>query len=1100
MISLKSKSFFQIHPSHKDSLRKIIPSLVVLAIGLIIISMIPSPCTIQGYKDYLPLHMMLETIAIVIAMQVAGLGWNAFSHKTVGNIIFLSSIFFGVAILDFSHMLSYAGMPDYVTPNSPDKAIDFWLAARLLSAIGLLVFALFPLRSLTSKTFQYLLLVFVFILIGLIHWLVLFNYNLFPHLFFIAGQGLTPLKTNTEYTITAFNLITAFALWRRMYQPQPYHAATMFAAVCIMAMSELFFTLYADVTDIYNILGHIYKSIAYLFIYRAIFVTTVQKPYEELATTQKQVHDKNRLLDSIVNNIPHMIFLKHASDLRYALFNKAGEALTGLSQNTLLNHSDNDFFPKEQADFFIQKDREALHGGIIVDISQEPIETPNGIRILHTKKIPIKDEYGELQYLLGISEDITERIHTEDALRASENFLKESQKIAGLGSYILDFKTGIWRSSEVLDTLFGIDQDYEHSFVGWMTLVHPDDRDWINLYFKEEVIGKHREFNQEYRIICHNNQVERWVHGLGKLEFDTSGMPLKMLGTIQDITDTKRVTSSLLKLSLAVEQSPNSIVITDLEGNIEYVNRMFTTVTGYSMEEVLGQNPSILKSDETPQATYDDMWEHLIHGKTWHGELINCRKDKSIYIESATISPVKQSDGKITNYVAIKEDITEKKKSEAYIDHLAHFDQLTGLPNRVMLNDRVTYLLSMAQRNNEPLTVMFLDLDHFKNINDTLGHTVGDQVLIEMANRIKAVIRDEDTVARLGGDEFIMLFPNTDSNTAMHIATKLITAVSKISIIEHNELTITPSIGIAIYPNDGADFETLLKNADTAMYRVKSNSRNSFHFFTLEMQVNLARNLQLENALRHALERNELEVYYQPQISISDGHVIGAEALLRWHHPEFGMVSPAEFIPIAESSSQIIEIGEWVLRTAIQQTKEWIDSGFAPMIIAVNLSAIQFRQQNLLKLVTDILEEVQLPNEYLELELTEAVTMHDPEYVINVMNKFHERGIRMSIDDFGTGYSSLSYLKQFKVYKLKIDQSFIRDISDNPDDRAIVSAIIDMAHNLGLVTIAEGVETAEQLAFLRLHGCNEIQGYYFSKPLPSVEFERFLHDNRDIKN
>lgn len=549
------------------------------------------------------------------------------------------------------------------------------------------------------------------------------------------------------------------------------------------------------------------------------------------------------------------------------------------------------------------------------------------------------------------------------------------------------------------------------------------------------------------------------------------------------------------KLSLAVEQSPNSIVITDLEGNIEYVNTMFTKITGYTKDEVLGQNPSILKSDETPQATYEEMWAHLSRGDIWNGELTNRRKDQSIYIESAIISPVKQADGKTTNYVAIKEDITEKKKVAAKIDYLAHFDQLTGLPNRVLLNDRVTYQLDMAQRNNEPLAVMFLDLDHFKNINDFLGHTIGDYVLVEIAKRITKTIRKVDTVSRLGGDEFIMLFPNTDSNAAMHIATKLIEEISKPSTFEHNELTITPSIGIAIYPDDGKDFETLLKNADTAMYKVKNDRRNGFHFFTQEMQLNLARKLQLENALRHALKRNELQLYYQPQISITDGRIIGAEALLRWNHPELGMVSPAEFIPIAESSGQIIEIGKWVLRTAIQQTKEWMDDGFDPMIIAVNISAIQFREETLLQLITDILEEMQLPSEYLELELTEAVTMHDPESVINVMNKFHQQGIRMSIDDFGTGYSSLSYLKQFKVYKLKIDQSFIHDISNDPDDRAIVSAIIDMAHNLGLVTIAEGVETAEQLAFLRLHGCNEVQGYYFSKPLPSVEFEQFLKNS-----
>lgn len=1093
MISLKSK---YIHSSHQNAFSKMMPIVVVLAIVLIIISMSPFIYAIHGYKDYLPLHMLLETISIVIAMQVAGLGWSAFSHKMPANIVFLTSIFFGVAILDFSHLLSYTGMPDYVTPSGPDKGIYFWLVARFLSAIGLLIFTISALRSLVSKTSQYLLLVSIFILIGCMHWLILFHQELFPPMF-IVGQGLTALKTNTEYAIIALNVMTAVMLWRRMYQPQRYDIMAMFAAVCIMAMGELFFTFYADVTDIYNISGHIYKAIAYLFIYRAIFVTTVQKPYEELNTIQKQLHDKNRLLDSIVNNIPHMIFLKHASDLRYSLFNKAGEKLTGLSQNTLLNHTDNEFFPKDQADFFIQKDRETLRSGIIVDILNEPIDTPHGTRILHTKKIPIKDEYGQPQYLLGISEDITERINTQDALRESEAFLKESQKIAGLGSYILDLHTGIWSSSEILDQLFGINQDYEHSVAGWITIVHPEDRNWIDHYFKKEVIEKHKPFDQEYRIIRQGDQSVRWVHGLGKLEFDANGLPVKMVGTIQDITNTKQVTSSLLKLSLAVEQSPNSIVITDLEGNIEYVNSIFTTITGYTKEEVLGKNPSILKSDQTPQSTYDDMWQHLIRGETWHGELINRKKDQSIYIESATISPVKQSDGKITNYVAIKEDISEKKKSEVYIENLAHFDQLTGLPNRVMLHDRVTYLLGMAQRIHEAFAVMFLDLDHFKNINDTLGHTIGDQVLIEIANRIKMTVRDEDTVSRLGGDEFIMLFPNTDSNAAMHIATKLIAEISKISIIEHNELTITPSIGIAMYPNDGENFETLLKNADTAMYKVKRDSRNNFHFFTQEMQLNLVRNLQLENALRHALERNELEVYYQPQVAIEDGHIIGAEALLRWHHPELGMISPAEFIPIAETSGQIIAIGEWVLRTAIQQTKAWMASGFNPMIIAINLSAIQFRQNNLLSLVTEILEEVQLPSEYLELELTEAVTMHDPKSVIDVMNKFHEQGIRMSIDDFGTGYSSLSYLKQFKVYKLKIDQSFIRDISDDPDDRAIVSAIIDMAHNLGLQTIAEGVETAEQLAFLRLHGCNEVQGYYFSKPLPSLEFEQFLHTTQE---
>ena len=454
--------------------------------------------------------------------------------------------------------------------------------------------------------------------------------------------------------------------------------------------------------------------------------------------------------------------------------------------------------------------------------------------------------------------------------------------------------------------------------------------------------------------------------------------------------------------------------------------------------------------------------------------------------------PMRDAEGNVVALLGVTRDITDKKRAEADIENLAHFDQLTGLPNRALLNDRVKYLLSRAERENEPLAVIFLDLDHFKNINDSLGHTIGDKLLIEIARRIQDGIRDEDTVSRLGGDEFIILFPNTDSNSAMLIATKLITTISQPFIIGPNELIITPSIGIALYPDDGKDFETLLKNADTAMYRVKSDSRNSFHFFTQEMQEHLSRNLLLVNALRHALERNELEVYYQPQVDIVDGRIVGAEALLRWNHPELGMIPPSEFIPLAESSGQIIEIGEWVLRTATRQTKEWMERGFLPMVVAVNVSAIQFRQLNFTTLVTDILDEIGLPPEYLELELTEAVTMHNPKLAIDIMNKLHAQGVRMSIDDFGTGYSSLSYLKKFKVYKLKIDQSFIRDIATDSEDRAIVTAIIDMAGNLGLHTIAEGVETAEQLAFLRLHGCNEIQGYYFSKPLPAKQFSEFV--------
>jgi diguanylate cyclase (GGDEF)-like protein len=387
---------------------------------------------------------------------------------------------------------------------------------------------------------------------------------------------------------------------------------------------------------------------------------------------------------------------------------------------------------------------------------------------------------------------------------------------------------------------------------------------------------------------------------------------------------------------------------------------------------------------------------------------------------------------------------------------------------------------------------MFLDLDHFKNVNDNLGHRIGDALLEEIATRLKSAMREEDTVSRLGGDEFILLLPNTDADGAAHVAEKLLERISRLCRIEQHELVVTPSIGIALYPDDGRDFESLSQCADVAMYRAKHDGRNNYKFFTAEMQIHSARILQLENALRSALQRDNFTLHYQPQLSLESGRIIGAEVLLRWNHPELGLVSPAEFIPIAESSGQILKIGEWVLNTAVRQMKSWIDNGLAPMIIGVNISALQFRHPNLPDMVTKILDSVQLPAHYLELELTEGVAMDDPLGAIAMMDKLHARGVRMSIDDFGTGYSSLSYLKRFKVYKLKIDQSFVRDVTEDPEDKAIVNAIISLAGSLGLKTIAEGVETEAQLAFLKEQGCDEVQGYYYSKPLSADEFEDFM--------
>jgi diguanylate cyclase (GGDEF)-like protein/PAS domain S-box-containing protein len=560
----------------------------------------------------------------------------------------------------------------------------------------------------------------------------------------------------------------------------------------------------------------------------------------------------------------------------------------------------------------------------------------------------------------------------------------------------------------------------------------------------------------------------------------------------RDITRRRRDETMLQLTARVFEQSSEAFAITDADGRVLMVNQAFCDISGYSREDAIGKPGKILAAHK-PEDSYHRMVMEAVQTRGhWQGEAWNLRKDHSRYLQWLSLSRVDSPTGGTLHYIGSFRDITLQKETEERIRHLAYFDPLTGLPNRTLLTERSNMALGNARRNNTGLAMIFLDMDHFKNVNDSLGHGVGDQLLMDFSRRLRSRLSEQDTVSRLGGDEFLLVVNDLDAAGALELAHSVLALATHPFQIDPYELSVTLSVGVALFPDHGNDFETLYQRADAAMYRAKQGGRNQVCMFTADIQNAAARALQLENALRRALERDQLQLHYQPQIDLNSGRVIGAEALLRWRHPELGAISPGEFIPIAEDTGLIVPVGEWVLRTAVRQMRQWIDAGLPALSISVNLSPVQFRQSHLSELIQRILEESQLPPHLLELELTEGAAMDDPLGAMAIMERLHQQGIKLLIDDFGTGYSSLSHLKRFQVYKLKIDQSFVRDITEDPDDKAIVSAIISMSQALGMLTIAEGVETQGQLDFLRDQGCNEIQGYYFSRPLAAPEFEIYL--------
>lgn len=693
--------------------------------------------------------------------------------------------------------------------------------------------------------------------------------------------------------------------------------------------------------------------------------------------------------------------------------------------------------------------------------------------------------------------DISDLKTQEQALRASEARLNEAQQVAQMGSWELNLTSDTLLWSPEVFRIFEIDPaQFGGSYETFLTAVHPDDRGKVD-QAHTRALHTQEPCEIQHRLLFPDGRV-KWVNERCMTEYDEDGQPLVSLGTVQDVTERHRADAALELAASVFENSLNGVLITTPDGTILKVNRSFSEITGYTSAEVEGRKPSLLDSGQHDALFFKDLWKTLREEGKWEGEIWNRRKDGELVPLWQSISSVYDAHGNLTHYIGMFFDISEQKTAAAHIYRLAHYDLLTDLPNRVLLLDRCERALARAKRTLKPFAVLFLDLDRFKHINDSLGHPVGDDLLRGVAQRLRETLREQDTVARLGGDEFVVLIEDMDDDThdVAAVAGKLVETLSQPFTVRTYTLNIGTTIGVSLYPDHGEDVTTLIKHADLALYQAKEQGRGCYRIFEARLTERATERMQLEADLRLALERSELTLEYQPQYDLADGQLIGAEALLRWHHPERGAIKPELFIPIAEETGLIIPIGIWVLQQACRQAKRWRDRGMPLQAVAVNISGIQIQRGDLPGTVARVLEETGLPAHCLEMEITETYVMRHAERDLQELETLRDLGVTLAIDDFGTGHSSLGYLRRLPVSKLKIDRSFIADLAGgiNAGSEAIVRAILGMGKGLQITVVAEGVEAAEQERALREMQCNRVQGFHYSRPLNSSAFERLLSE------
>jgi len=812
-------------------------------------------------------------------------------------------------------------------------------------------------------------------------------------------------------------------------------------------------------------------------------ITNRKRAEEALRNSEEQY----RLLFD-TNPVPMWVFDR--ATLRFLAVNQAAILQYGYTETEFLAMTVADIRPEEEIPELVKKVARCTRGLQVPNVSRH--RRKNG-DIIDVEVIWHDRNFHGTNAILVVAYDVTARNQSEEALLFKTALLEAQSESTIDGILVVDESDHIILANNQFGLHFGIPSEL---------LASRDDRK-VRSYVTEQVespdafiekvryLNKHQHEKSRDEIKFKNGKVFDRYSGPF---VDANGVHRGRIWYFRDITERKLAESAVRqaeeKYRAIFEDSVLGIFQINPEGRPISINRALAQLHGYrSPEEFMAEVQNVPAQLFVDPNRMIEVAKLAARGEVVHGAEVEVYcKDRSRKWVRMSQRAVRDVYNDIRNYEGTVEDITERKTAEERIQFLAYYDSLTELPHRALLQDRLGNALAHAQRRNEKVALLFLDLDRFKIINDSFGHSFGDIVLKEVAKRLKQCTRAQDTVARVGGDEFLIMLNKVEGVADAAIAAeRVMQAMGAEFVIQGHSLGMSCSIGISIFPEHGSDGESLIKNADAAMYFAKDAGRNDVRFFTKEMNAQATERLALESALRLALDKGEFFLAYQPQMEIATGSIIGLEALIRWQHPELGLVPPDKFIPIAENNGLILQIGEWVLRTACAQARQWWDDGLPPVPIAVNVSAIQFRQENFSTLVKNVLLETGLSSEFLELELTESLLLSNEDVMFAVLQELRELGVKLAIDDFGTGYSSLSYLKQFRVNKLKIDRSFIRNIVFDPGDAAITTAIISMAKSLNLKVIAEGVENEAQMSFLRAHGCDEIQGYYFSKPITAAE-------------